>query len=1002
MNESDYFELYEAYNKIGETLQKFISSNKNDDKILYELKECIDKMRRTGLTWDVEKIQAISAVLQSKEPREIQEIIAYMDQTNYGWQGDIYKFYNRCSYQCRKNFRIDNTPEMTEQALLDMEEIFLHKEYGAITTYLFGYCIASLFSSRLKKYRKSIPYFLQIACKRNSNVYRLVHEIVHICDVNTGLFEHCKNNDYRECNHDHLTLYPSETGDKLFDTLTYYRDIPIIVDGYENEKLYETLIREVANIATRNKRFDIRAKFNILPVFISPILQSQFQNVFSMDLTEFDITEEYMELIRNNEQFLGSWALELVDQAEHYFGVWNATSYSSNPKVAKLIEARNPETSTPFLYDFSDYIGRLRTKCNHRTKLTSKDVTNLGYITYFFSHYMKVFKKSVRLSVGTPFTYRGIQDAHNSKKLIEQMVEQATESVVQLHEIFSPAQPESLNFDIDIADKNEAKRIKRKMSAYAKDIVKYYKSYKVLIGITDIKYKDERYVFFVKLLPGTDAKFLSRYAEEVRRLLEVEVFRFDITSAEIRLIVSEKSLNENSLIKILDSDQFKMSEMELPYAVGYDILGEMVIANIAEFPHLLVGGTTDSGKSSALLNLLTSIVYKQPANKVKLLLFDFGSSDLNIFDKVPHMLQPTIRANEIERGRHYLLELQKEMENRLKKKDLLEKRKFDVEFRKWPSIICVIDEFQAFVRKLTTGRRHTKAYMIIEDILARARKVKIHLVIATQNASKGNIEIRNTNLGASIAFRCTNRYDSEAIIGASDAVNLSGKGTMYFRCYQFEGLKRIQGAYMSPDEIIDMIETMNTALNDDGKRYDEVEFAPLPSLKSDIGDWNIEDSAVEEQSDELLCEIIQLAIDSNKISNHMIKKRFEMGYDRSNILLEQLEKAGIISKLKGKRPRKVNLDKAKEFLMDKGYSDDAVEENLVKTVDIPSEKNNMETMQEQNIESAIEESNVPALEENTIDVVTQRQENKKKIIFSSNAKQRISDTRNKTKKGSAH
>lgn len=1003
MDKSDYENLREASNKIMQGLWDLTTKHKNDDEFLYALKGYVDDIKEKGYDWNIDKVQIILAILKSKEPGEIREIISYIERTDFGWQGDTYKFYNTCiEYRehCRHNYHIGNTPEMTEQAFLDMEEIFLHKEYGAITSYLFGYCIASLFSSRLKEQQKSIPYFLQIACKRNSNVYRLVHEIVHICDVNTGLFENCDKYDYIECDHDHFTIYPSETGEKLFDTLTYYRDIPVIVDGYENEKLYEILIREVANIPRKNKRLDIKEKFNILPVFISPVLHAQFQNVFSIDLTELDIPEEYIELLCKNKQRLGSWTLELVAQAKEYFDAWNATPYVEKTAAERLIESRRPDVRTPLFYDLPAYIGRLRTKYNRWTKLTSKDVTNIGYLAYFFSYYMKVFKASIRLSEGTSFTYRGVQDKYSPAKLIEQIVDRVTESLFQFHGDYSPARPEIINIDINTSDKSEEKRIRKKGSIYAKDIVKYYQSYKVFIRISDIKYKDERYVFSVKLLPGTDAKLLSRYAEEIRRLLEVEIFMIDKASVEIKLVVAEKSLNENSLIKILESDQFKNSKMELPYAVGYDILGEMVIADIAKFPHLLVGGTTNSGKSSALHSLLMSIVYKQPASKVKLLLLDFGSSDLDIFDKVPHMLHPTIRANEVEKGRYFLLELQKEMERRLKKKDSLEKRKFDVEFRKWPSIICIIDEFQAFIRQLTIGRHNAKDYMIIEDILARARKVKIYLVLATQNASKGNIEIRNTNLGASIAFKCTNRYDSEAIIGSSDAVYLSGKGSMYFKC---KGLKRIQGAYMSPDEIIDMVDKMNFTPNDEGEIYDEVRFESFSLLKSNINEQSSEAAADEESEEEKLCRIVKRALKEGNISNNMIKGEINAGYVVANRYLEQLEKAEIISKQRkgAKSKRIVNLDKAKEFLKDKGYSDEAKEGDFTKEKDIPGMQNEMNLTQEQSTGSTVEKSDIPEQVED-IEVNTSKQQRKRIKIQSPKKAKGITVDHDRTKRRPAH
>ena len=382
MEQGDFYTLKDNCERALSSFLKYINKEK-DETLLYGLKAYIDETKERKGNWDIEKVQVIFKVLQSKNPSEIQEIISYFDHTGYGWQGDEYKFYSRCSWKCRENLRIDNTPEMTEQAFSNMDEIFLHKEYGSITTYLFGYCIASLFSSKLKEKCCGIPYFLQIACKRNSNVYKLVHKIVQICDVNAGLSASCKMHEYRECEHDHLTIYPSETGDKLLETLLYYRDIPIIIDGYENEKLYEILIREVANIPSKIKRLDIKERFNILPIFISPVIQSQFQNVFSIDLTEMDIAYEYLELIIENEQRLGSWALELVAEAKNYFDAGNSTAYSQQKAVAKIIESCRPEKQTPLFYDLARDINRLRIEHNRETKLTSKDIENIGHLSYF-------------------------------------------------------------------------------------------------------------------------------------------------------------------------------------------------------------------------------------------------------------------------------------------------------------------------------------------------------------------------------------------------------------------------------------------------------------------------------------------------------------------------------------------------------------------------------------------------------------------------------------------
>lgn len=167
------------------------------------------------------------------------------------------------------------------------------------------------------------------------------------------------------------------------------------------------------------------------------------------------------------------------------------------------------------------------------------------------------------------------------------------------------------------------------------------------------------------------------------------------------------------------------------------------------------------------------------------------------------------------------------METRLKKKDSTDERRFSTVLSKWPFIVCVIDEFSALIRQLTAGKRNKKEYLIIEDLLERARKVKIHLVLTAQNTSKGNIDIITTNLGARIAFRCLNRYDSQAIIETSDAVNLSGQGSMYFKCDQHEGLRRLQGSFISPMELMDLLDNMKF---DSNNSYFPHQNKPLPLI----------------------------------------------------------------------------------------------------------------------------------------------------------------------------
>ena len=449
---------------------------------------------------------------------------------------------------------------------------------------------------------------------------------------------------------------------------------------------------------------------------------------------------------------------------------------------------------------------------------------------------------------------------------------------------------------------------------YAPKIVTYYQSYGVSIGLLpNAEYKRNRYIFYMKLLPGTDIKLICRYAEEVKRLLGIEVFIPDIHSTPMKLIVSEKPLEENSLTKILESSEFKDSKMEIPYAVGYDATGEMAVVDVVEFPHLLVGGTSKSGKSSALHSLLMSIVYSQPAEKVKLLLLDFGASGIKMFDKTPHVLCPTIAENEIEKGRKWILWLQKEMVRRLNWKNSVDERTFARKSQTLPYIVCVIDEFPTFISRLTEGRGNKESYKIIEDLLARARKVKIHLILAAQDTTKGDMGIKNTNLAAGIAFQCTNWYTSKAVIGEPDAVHLSGKGSMYFK---YEGdLKRLQGSFMLPVEIEEEFEKMGFSHD---SKYDEIKLE-LSSPSVDVPAHTSASPAVTYDTNEgILVEIIKLIVDEklDKISNRELKNRFHRSYDIAERYMQQLQDLGIIAELRPgtKTKRTVYLDKANEYL----------------------------------------------------------------------------------------
>ena len=954
MTDREYQDLKEtAHSVVSNTLTSFLEKNADNDSNLSELKVYFDDAGRQGVIWDMEKAKIVLSVLKSKNKEEIKKVLSYLDCSECGWQGGEYRLYNKClghGRRCKTLVAIDNTPEATEDTFSTIDEIFLHKKYGGIVSYIFGYCIVALFSSRLKQESLRIPYFLQIACERNSNMYRLIHEIVDICDINTGLQKNCcyKDFDYGYCNCDHVTIFPSQSTSNVLDNLLYYRDIPVIVDGFENEKFYTSLLRETANIPGRIKKLGMKDSFNVLPIFVCSSIKSSFKNFFSIDLSNLDIDSDYLELLEANKQNLSSWVFELVVSVNEYFEQRN----SLGDKVYNRGKDKRP------LFDnISGHINHLRKEYSKYIKLTVSDMTNIGYITYFFSRFMEVFRRSLRMSDGTEFTYRCAIRKHNPKELIAKIVSEVTVLLLELHNDCSPLLQSTPDIEVVGLVSGDRKSIKKKCAKYAKDIIKFYQSYRVSITIKKVEYKDCRFIFWTEMLPGTEQRMINRYAEEIRRLLDVKFFVSDITPSSIRLIASEKPLQENSLRKILESQTFSENTMEIPYAVGYDVMGEMVIADVAKFPHLLIGGTSGSGKSSALHSLLMSIAYKQPADKVKLLLIDFGASGLKVFDRVPHMLQPTIKANEVEKARQSISRLHEIMEDRLNTKDSSDVNTFATVYKKWPSIVCVIDEFPAFIQQLPERKGSRNSRVIIEDLLARARKVKIHLILTAQDTTKDGIGIKNTNLAAGIAFKCTNWHTSKVIIGESDAVNLSGEGAMYF---SHNGLKRLQGSFILEDDIEGELDKIKFFYS---KIYDEVDFHFDSDQECNGTESSEEVPTIEDEDDSLLLEMVVWLQGKENVSNNQIKQKFKMGYDVAKRFLSHLEDAGIVSVLArgSKRPRTVYPDKAKEFLRRHGHTSDVIQ-NIDQTLDTHSIQPHTEPVQEQITES---DDKVPNSQEHT-------------------------------------
>ena len=370
------------------------------------------------------------------------------------------------------------------------------------------------------------------------------------------------------------------------------------------------------------------------------------------------------------------------------------------------------------------------------------------------------------------------------------------------------------------------------------------------------------------------------------------------------------------LREVLDSDEFRGAQSRLTMALGKDIAGAPIVADLADMLHLLVAGATGSGKSVCLNSIICSLLFKATPEEVRLLMIDPKRVELSVYDGIPHLLAPVITDPKKASG--YLRWVVEEMENRyrlfqiagarniaqyndmVKSGDLeqfLPDQETEAEAeaplpRALSYVVVIVDELADL---MMVAQRE------VEDAIARlafmARAAGIHLLIATQRPSVDILTgIIKANIPSRIAFAVSSQVDSRIILDTAGAERLLGKGDMLFHPVGLPKPVRIQGAYISDEEVaalVDFVRRRGEPLS----RSREVES----SVKT--GEGIAED-------DELFAEATTLVVQTGEASISKIQRRFRVGYARAARLIDTMEVLGIIGPYEGSKPRKVLMDEA--------------------------------------------------------------------------------------------
>lgn len=363
--------------------------------------------------------------------------------------------------------------------------------------------------------------------------------------------------------------------------------------------------------------------------------------------------------------------------------------------------------------------------------------------------------------------------------------------------------------------------------------------------------------------------------------------------------VPNKKRSIVSFKEMVSDDVFQEEEMELPVALGKDITGEAQVLDLCQTPHLLIAGATGSGKSVCVNSIICSVLYNKSPWEARLMLIDPKIVELKLYNDIPHLLTPVI--TDPKRAFQALQYCLYEMERRYSLLDSLGVRDISAYNRKirkrrlatepLPYIVIIVDEFADLMA--TSGKE-------LESTLARlaamSRAVGLHLVLATQRPSIDVITgLIKANIPSRIAFMVASKFDSRIIIDSIGAEKLLGKGDMLFTSPWEPFPVRIQGAFLSEEEVIRItghVKTLGTPDYIDEEIFTEEEDDEEYWLRGD-------------SEDPLMDKAIEIVVEAGKASASYLQRRLKIGYNRAARLIEAMEARGIVGPQNGSKPREI-------------------------------------------------------------------------------------------------
>ena len=451
------------------------------------------------------------------------------------------------------------------------------------------------------------------------------------------------------------------------------------------------------------------------------------------------------------------------------------------------------------------------------------------------------------------------------------------------------------------------------MDATANHLVETLRSFGVETRIVDISRGPTVTRYELQPCAGVKISKITNLADDIALNLATAGVRIEApipNKAAVGIEVPNKASAVVGVREIIESPLFTSSKSKLTVAMGRDIGGNVIVADIGKMPHGLIAGATGSGKSVCINSIIVSLLYKAAPDEVKLLMIDPKVVELGVYNGIPHLLIPVVTDPRKAAGA--LGWAVSEMETRYQTfaannvRDISGYNKLaatDPGLQKMPQVVIIIDELADL---MMTAPNEVEDY--INRIAAKARAAGMHLIIATQRPSVDVVTgVIKANIPSRIAFAVSSQVDSRTILDGVGAEKLLGRGDMLFSPIGSTKPARLQGCFVSDEEVEAVVDYVK---GDYYTEYDqnilfEIERRAAADKKAKTGVAEESDS----EEDPMLRQAIEAVVENGQASTSLLQRRLKLGYARAARLIDAMEERGIVGPYEGSKPRQVLVTK---------------------------------------------------------------------------------------------